>query len=85
MHTTNAHTHKHGTTHAHLLSVLLPPPVAQLKADAATIEATEHLESQRLGRSAELDFLRKQNELEIAKAKELSGIEVCCYWQQGLF
>lgn len=50
--------------------------IAQLKADAATIEATEHLESQRLGRSAELDFLRKQNELEIAKAKELSGIEV---------
>eukprot|EP00731_Ephydatia_muelleri_P021091 Em0013g818a len=50
--------------------------VAQLKADAATIEATEHLESQKLGRSAELDFLRKQNELEIAKAKELSNIEV---------
>eukprot|EP00123_Amoebidium_parasiticum_P013593 comp22047_c0_seq1/m.32042 comp22047_c0_seq1/g.32042 ORF comp22047_c0_seq1/g.32042 comp22047_c0_seq1/m.32042 type:complete len:861 (-) comp22047_c0_seq1:298-2880(-) len=50
--------------------------MAQLKAEADNIEARSELERLDAARRAELDFIMRQNELEVAKAKELQAIEV---------
>ena len=53
-----------------------PPLVAELKAEAARVESEADLECQTQARESEVAFIREQNQLEILKAKELSGIEV---------
>ena len=59
--------------------------VAELKANAAQIESETQLECLVQAKDAEIAYLREQNELEVAKAKALSIIEVCgmvmvCVW-----
>ena len=54
-------------------------PVAELRAEAARIESETELDCQGQAREGEIKFIREQNELEVAKAKELSHIEVCTY------
>lgn len=51
--------------------------VAELRAEAARIESEAELECQTQAREGEIKFIREQNGLEVAKAKELSRIEVC--------
>jgi len=48
---------------------------AELKAKALSIEAESELTRLTAAREAELKFIREQNELEIAKAKEVAAIE----------
>ncbi len=55
---------------------LSPFPVAELRAEAARVENEAELSCQSQAREAEVSFIREQNQLEIAKAKELSDIEV---------
>ena len=50
--------------------------VAELKAEAASIETNAELDCQTRAREAEIQFLKEQNELETSKARELGKIEV---------
>jgi len=53
--------------------------VAELKAKAAEIESETELSCQTAARDAEITFLQEQNQLEVARAKAMSSIQVCSY------
>ena len=50
--------------------------MAELKAEAVRVENEAELDCQSQARDAEVSFMKEQNQLQIAKAKELSDIEV---------
>ena len=50
--------------------------MAELKAEAARLELDTELDCQQLAREAEIHFICQQNELEVAKARQLGAIEV---------